>query len=70
VRDNGDGLAPDEQELIFDKFGQVKASAEKRATSTGLGLTFCKLAVEAHKGRIWVESEVGKGSEFYFTIPQ
>ncbi|HEX8552344.1 MAG TPA: response regulator [Abditibacteriaceae bacterium] len=70
VRDNGDGLNPDEQELIFDKFGQIKAGPEKRANSTGLGLTFCKLAVEAHKGRIWVESEVGKGSEFLFTIPQ
>lgn len=68
VRDQGSGIAPENLERIFDKFGQVEKGASSRSSS-GLGLTFCKMIVEAHNGRIWVESEVGKGSTFSFAIP-
>ncbi|RYG68285.1 hypothetical protein EON80_11955 [bacterium] len=69
VADNGEGIPTDDLAKIFDKFGQVETRKAGRKLSTGLGLTFCKLAVEAHGGRIWVESEVGTGSRFQFTIP-
>lgn len=73
VRDQGEGIAADDQERIFDKFAQVETHANgqkvsKRHASTGMGLTFCKLAVEAHHGRIWVESEIGEGSTFFVAI--
>ena len=69
VADTGEGIPNESFERIFEKFGQVEARREGRVTSTGLGLTFCKMAVEAHGGRIWVESEPGRGSRFSFTIP-
>ncbi|RYG66552.1 hypothetical protein EON80_15195 [bacterium] len=69
VRDTGEGIPPEDIDRIFDKFGQVESREAGRKMSSGLGLTFCKLAVEAHGGVIWVESEVGQGSTFYFTIP-
>jgi signal transduction histidine kinase/putative methionine-R-sulfoxide reductase with GAF domain len=65
VIDCGVGIAPEDQEMIFAKFGQV---GERRGGS-GLGLTFCKLVVEAHGGQIWLESKVGEGSTFFFTLP-
>ena len=68
VRDEGPGIAPEHRERIFEKFGQVEMRGQSHAPSTGLGLTFCRLAVEAHGGRIWVESDVGQGSVFRFTI--
>jgi signal transduction histidine kinase len=67
VRDSGPGIANEYREKIFEKFAQVQDSRAR--LGHGLGLTFCKLAVEAHGGKIWVESEVGKGSTFCFTIP-
>ncbi len=69
VADTGEGIPPEYFEHIFEKFGQVETRKSGRKMSTGLGLTFCKMAVEAHGGRIWVESELGKGSTFSFTIP-
>lgn len=66
VRDYGPGIAQADQEKIFAKFGQA---GKWRRDGTGLGLTFCKLAVEAHGGRIWVESELGEGSTFAFNLP-
>ena len=69
VRDTGEGIPPEAFERIFEKFGQVENRKAGRKMSTGLGLTFCKLAVEAHGGRIWVESQAGRGSAFYFTVP-
>ena len=68
VRDQGPGIAPEHQERIFEKFGQVEMRAQNNRPSTGLGLTFCRLAVEAHGGRIWVESQAGHGSTFRFTL--
>jgi signal transduction histidine kinase len=69
VRDTGEGIAAEDLGKIFDKFGQAEARQAGRKLSTGLGLTFCKLTIEAHGGNIWVESQVGQGSTFFFTIP-
>jgi len=69
VRDTGEGVPAADQERIFEKFGQVESRKAGRKMSTGLGLTFCKLAVEAHGGRIWLESAPGQGSTFFFTLP-
>jgi signal transduction histidine kinase len=71
VRDTGTGLDPAYHQIIFNKFEQVNLKNQGVSVGTaGLGLAFCKLAVEAHGGKIWVESEgEGKGSTFRFTIP-
>lgn len=68
VTDAGPGIAPEYHQRIFEKFGQVED--RKNRLGTGLGLTFCKLAVEAHGGHIGVESEVGKGSTFWLALPR
>lgn len=70
VADTGEGIPREAFARIFDKFGQVENRKEGRKMSTGLGLTFCKMAVEAHGGEIWVCSELGRGSEFSFRLPQ
>ena len=69
ISDNGPGISPEFHEKIFEKFGQVEMHNKKRKYSTGFGLTFCKLAVEAHGGTIGVESEIGSGSTFWFRLP-
>jgi PAS domain S-box-containing protein len=69
VADNGLGIAPDEFTRIFDKFYQVGFASVGVREGTGLGLAICKQLVEMQKGRIWVESEPGKGSQFHFTLP-
>ncbi|MDQ3815262.1 MAG: ATP-binding protein [Armatimonadota bacterium] len=69
VRDTGEGIPREAFERIFEKFGQVDTRKSGRKMSTGLGLTFCKMAVVAHGGRIWVESTLGEGSTFSFAIP-
>jgi two-component system sensor histidine kinase/response regulator len=69
VADNGPGIPAEYHEIIFRKFEQAKSPAAPRVRSSGLGLAFCKLAVEAHGGRIWVQSAEGKGSQFHFTLP-
>jgi len=68
VADTGEGIPREAFGRIFEKFGQVETRKGGRRMSTGLGLTFCKMAVEAHGGRIWVESDPSKGSTFSFTI--
>jgi len=70
VRDNGPGIPPEYHEKVFDKFWQATARLQGHFYSSGLGLTFCKMVVEAHGGRIGVESEVGAGSTFWFELPQ
>lgn len=69
VRDNGPGIAPEHRDKVFGKFYQVLTRYQRRENSSGLGLAFCKLAVEAHGGRIGVDSEVGQGSAFWFELP-
>jgi signal transduction histidine kinase len=69
VADTGPGIPPEAFDRIFEKFGQVAMHQTTGQKSTGLGLTFCKMVVEAHGGRIWVDSELGKGSTFRLTIP-
>jgi two-component system sensor histidine kinase/response regulator len=69
VTDTGEGIPPEAFERIFEKFGQVESRQAGRKMSTGLGLTFCKMVLEAHGGRIWVESEIGKGSIFRCVVP-
>lgn len=69
VADQGPGIPPEFHERIFEKFGQADVMRQRVKHSSGLGLTFCKLAIEAHGGRIGVESDAGKGSRFWFTIP-
>jgi signal transduction histidine kinase len=69
VSDNGPGIPPEYHEIIFRRFGQVEVPRTPRTRSSGLGLTFCKLVVERHRGRIWVKSAEGKGSSFYIELP-
>jgi len=67
VEDTGEGIPADYLTRIFEKFEQVQG---RRIGGTGLGLTIARFFVQAHLGRIWVESEMGRGSRFYFTIPK
>lgn len=69
IKDNGIGILPEMLDKIFDKYVQAQAKKAGNTRSTGLGLTFCKLAIEAHGGKIWAESEQEKGTTFYFTLP-
>lgn len=69
VIDTGVGIAPDDQEKVFEKFKQVGDTMTDKPKGTGLGLPICKQIVEHHGGRIWVESDLGKGSNFSFAIP-
>ncbi len=68
VRDNGEGIPEADQRRIFNAFEQSRHTVHDRY-DTGMGLTFCKMAVEKHGGTIWVESKVGRGSTFYIKIP-
>jgi two-component system, NtrC family, sensor histidine kinase KinB len=69
VTDSGPGISLESQRTIFDKFVQIKEPAETTPGSVGLGLAIAREVVEAHQGRIWVESVEGKGSTFIFTLP-
>lgn len=69
VIDHGPGLAPEDQRRVFEKFVQARAWTEGGRHSSGLGLTFCQMAVEAHSGRIGVDSTPGEGSVFWFELP-
>jgi two-component system NtrC family sensor kinase len=69
VQDNGIGIAPADQPYIFDKFYQAKDKRSRDVSGVGLGLAIAKSAVEKHGGRIWVESELGRGTTFYVALP-
>ncbi|HXX06163.1 MAG TPA: ATP-binding protein [Candidatus Bathyarchaeia archaeon] len=70
IKDNGSGIPAEAIDKIFKRFYQVDTSLTREHGGSGLGLPICKGIVEAHGGKIWVESEVGKGSTFSFTIPK
>ncbi|HEY9675240.1 MAG TPA: PAS domain S-box protein [Waterburya sp.] len=70
VKDQGRGIPADKLESIFERFHQVDASDSRKKGGTGLGLAICRSIVQQHGGRVWVESTLGEGSSFYFTLPQ
>jgi len=70
VSDTGPGIPAEYRGKIFERFGQVEARRNNQKHSTGLGLTFCKLAVEAHGGQIGVDSVIDQGSTFWFSLPR
>ncbi len=69
VSDQGDGISPDEQKALFDPFQRLQKHESSGITGSGLGLSVCRVLVEAHGGSIWIESEPGCGSTFHFTLP-
>jgi signal transduction histidine kinase len=69
VCDTGPGIAPGDQAKIFEEFQQADDSSTRKKGGTGLGLSIAKRIIEMHGGRLWVQSEPGKGSTFYFTLP-
>ena len=69
VKDTGQGISPEDQEKLFDPFSQLESANSKKYAGTGLGLAIVKKFVEMHGGKVWVESEPGKGSTFGFNIP-
>jgi len=69
VRDTGIGIAPEDQAAVFEEFRQVGRDYTRKQEGTGLGLALTKKFVELHGGKIWLESEPGKGSTFTFTVP-
>lgn len=69
VSDDGPGIPEEYQGLVFQKFEQVRTPNAPRVRSSGLGLAFCRIAVEAHGGRIWVRSKEGEGSSFHILLP-
>jgi signal transduction histidine kinase len=70
VEDNGPGIPAEDHERIFIEFEQTRiGSSKSKPEGTGLGLALAKKLVQMHGGKIWVESEIGKGSRFCFTLP-
>jgi signal transduction histidine kinase len=69
VADTGPGISAADQQRIFEEFQQVDSSSTRKKGGTGLGLSISKRIIELHGGRIWVESELGRGSVFHFTLP-
>ena len=70
VKDTGSGIPAEEHEKIFDKFYQIKVGSGYPSKGTGLGLAIVKSIVESHRGKVWVESEPGKGADFRFIVPR
>jgi signal transduction histidine kinase len=69
VADTGTGIAPEDQDRVFEQFAQAGDTLTEAPRGTGLGLAICRQIVEHHGGQIWVESELGRGSTFSFSLP-
>jgi len=69
VKDQGIGITPEDQQRLFQRFQRLEYNTGTSIQGIGLGLNVCRILVEAHGGSIWVESEKGKGSTFYFALP-
>jgi signal transduction histidine kinase len=69
VEDNGVGISPENQEIIFEKFRQVGNTLTDKPAGTGLGLPICRRIIDHLGGKLWVESQVGRGSVFSFLLP-
>jgi two-component system phosphate regulon sensor histidine kinase PhoR len=69
VRDNGPGIPPEARDRVFERFYRLDKARARDQGGTGLGLAIVKHIVQSHGGRVWVESEPGKGSVFFFTLP-
>jgi len=69
IIDEGPGVPPEYREKIFEQFFSLNTEDSMISTSTGIGLSFCKMAIEGHRGKIWVEENSPSGSKFYFTLP-
>jgi len=70
VKDNGIGILKEQQEIVFQKYSKVKSKIERKCGGTGLGLAVSQEFIEGMKGEIWIQSEEGKGTAFFFTIPK
>jgi len=70
VKDNGEGIPKEKHDKLFKKYGQVESTAKRKYGGTGLGLAVSQQLIEGMKGKIWLESEVGKGTTFFFTLPK
>ena len=69
VRDNGPGIPPESIDRIFERFYRVDRARSREQGGTGLGLAIVKHIVQSHHGEVWVKSEVGQGTTFFFTLP-
>jgi signal transduction histidine kinase len=70
VRDDGPGIPPEALERVFERFYRVDKARSRDQGGTGLGLSIVKHIVQSHGGEVWAKSEVGKGTTFFFTLPQ
>ena len=69
VADDGPGIPPEARERVFERFYRVDRARSRESGGTGLGLAIVKHIVQSHGGKVWVESESGRGAQFYFTLP-
>jgi signal transduction histidine kinase len=69
VKDTGPGIPATEHKRIFEKFARLKTPGDHRPAGLGIGLAFCRIAVQAHGGKIWLESNEDKGSKFIISLP-
>ena len=70
MQDDGPGIPPESLERIFERFYRVDKARSREQGGTGLGLSIVKHIVQSHGGRVWAQSELGKGTNFFFTLPQ